>query len=117
MKTPPKFDPWAVLHCDAMEGAKFANHAKPITGLEGTNTSNDSGYGLQSSGQSQSAIIVDFVAEYEERAAIREYDGGQIRSDAELLALTECAPDPEKQKLLLDAAVMSSKPPPKETSE
>ncbi len=49
------------------------------------------------------AEIIDLIAEYEERAAIREFDGGFPRAEAERLALEECAPDAASRMRLKEA--------------
>ena len=116
MKTPLKFDPWAVLR-EIDESP--ANLAKPANATakpaEISNFSNFSRAASRNFPPSE-AEIIDLVAVFEERAAIREYDGKLSRAEAERLAFKDCAPDSEARNRLSVALAASGQSVPEEAS-
>ena len=97
----PEFDPWAVLRRPGDQTANSANFANPIP--ESAKISDFSSFSSDAprSVPLGEVEIIDLMAGFEERAAIREYDGGLPRAEAEQLALEESAPDTNARNALL----------------
>lgn len=114
-----EFDAYDVLHRvrAEMEAGKCKNAGEPLLTANPANFANrrgDTGEGL--AGLAGLAIsstpqekITDAIDHFEERAAIREYDGCQPRSEAEAAALIEAARAAGVEVIDLRAAIAAGR--------
>jgi len=99
----PKFDPWAAIGDTPSTSANDANPANPAMDLANVSNFSNISRPLLENSHSDQSNVVEIFGDYEERAAIREYDGGLPRPEAERLAFDDCAPDLAARERLSDA--------------
>jgi len=103
MKSSPKFDPWSVMQKAEGGPANLANRTNPAPKTAEISSISNISRGIAPHLSPNGAEIIDLAGEFEERAAIREYDGGLPRTEAERLALEDVAPDSDARTRLTKA--------------